>query len=66
MANANFISSKMRHIQLNHHYIRELIKVKKVITLASCKSEDMVADIMTKSLVLITFLKLRDRLLNGI
>jgi len=66
MANANFISSKMRHIQLNHHYIRELIKVKKVISLVPCKSEDMVADIMTKSLVPATFLKLRDKLLNGI
>jgi hypothetical protein len=66
MSNANFISSKMRHIQLNHHYIRELIKIKKVVTLTSCKSEDMVADIMTKSLVPVTFLKLRERLLNGI
>jgi hypothetical protein len=66
MANANFISSKMRHINLNHHYIRELIRDKKVISLKSCKSEDMVADIMTKSLVPATFLKLRERLLNGI
>ena len=66
MANANFISSKMRHINLNHHYIRELIRDKKVISLKSCKSEVMVADIMTKSLVPATFLKLRERLLNGI
>ena len=63
MAKAKFSGSKTRHIKLNHHIIREYIKDQDVM-LTYCSTEDMIADIFTKALVPITFLKLRNILLN--
>ncbi len=53
MSNAN-----TRHIKLDHHYIRELVKDGE-IALRYCATSDMVADILTKALDRQQFEKLR-------
>ena len=65
MAKANFTSSKMRHLQINHHYIKEIVASKNVLPVY-CSTENMVADIMTKALPKAAFVKLRYILLNGL
>ena len=42
MAKANFTSSKMRHLQINHHYIKEIVASKDVLPVY-CSTENMVA-----------------------
>ena len=58
-------SSKMIHLQINHHYIKEIVASKDVLPVY-CPTDNMVADIMTKALPKAAFVKLRDILLNGL
>ena len=58
IANDSQCNKKTKHIDLRFHYIRDQIYQKK-ICLEYCKSEDMVADILTKGLSPDKFLKLR-------
>lgn len=41
--------ARSKHIDIKHHYIRELVQ-KKEIELKYCRTEEMVADVMTKPL----------------
>lgn len=52
---------RSKHIDIKWHFLRELVEQKK-IELVFCKSENQVADIMTKPLKLDAFVKLRSRL----
>jgi hypothetical protein len=51
-------SSRTKHIDVKYHYTREMVESKK-INLEYCKSEDNVADILTKPLGGIKVVKLR-------
>lgn len=43
------LHNRMKHIEIKHHYIRELLE-KGEVTLESCTTEEQIADLMTKSL----------------
>jgi len=51
--------SRAKHIDIKHHFIREKVQAGD-IKLEFCKSEDMVADMLTKGLNMVQFAKLRD------
>jgi len=53
--------SRTKHIDICHHFVRERV-VSNEIRVIYCRTEDMVADIMTKGLPTPTFEKLRDLL----
>ena len=53
--------SRTKHIDICHHFVRERV-VSNEIRVIYCRTEDMVADIMTKGLPKPTFEKLRDLL----
>ena len=53
--------SRTKHIGICHHFVRERV-VSNEIRVIYCRTEDMVADIMTKGLPKPTFEKLRDLL----
>ena len=55
--------SKLRHVKVNFHFVKEKIKSKD-ITVNYLTTEEMLADIMTKALHAPRFLKLRDILMN--
>ena len=55
--------SRAKHINVRYHQLRDFVK-KKVINVQHCRTEEMVADILTKLLPKNTFLKFRDRLLG--
>jgi hypothetical protein len=50
--------SKMKHIDVKYHYVREAIQ-NKIVTLEYCPTEDMLADLLTKPLFKGRFEKLR-------
>lgn len=52
------LHGRSKHIDVRFHFLRELIK-EGIIELVHCRSEDQVADILTKPLKLTTFVKLR-------
>ena len=52
---------RAKHIDIKFHYIREQVE-KKAIQLESCESKNMVADMLTKSLLSSQFVKLREML----
>ena len=52
---------RAKHIDIKYHYIREQISNKNIV-LEYCKSEDMIADILTKGLGKLKFEKLRNML----
>ena len=52
---------RSKHIDIKHHYIRELVKDKEIVV-EYCASEYQVADIFTKSLKADLFLKLKRKL----
>ena len=54
---------KTKHIQLRHHFIRQLVK-EKIIKLEWISTVDQLGDIMTKNLNKKQFIYLRDRIMN--
>ena len=48
---------KAKHIDIKFHYIREMVTMNK-IKLKYCKSDEMIADILTKGIGKIQFTKL--------
>ena len=65
MANSRYTSSKMRHMKINHHLIREYIQ-RGEIMLKYCPSEEMIADMFTKAVTVTLFTTFRNILLNGL
>jgi hypothetical protein len=53
--------SRTKHIDIRHHFIRELVE-KKVVTLEHIATEDQLADIFTKPLDAVRFERLRSAL----
>ena len=52
------LHGRSKHIDVRYHFLHNLV-TKKIIDLVYCQSEDQVADILTKSLKLKAFEKLR-------
>lgn len=52
------LHGRSNHIDVKYHYLRDLTK-EGVIDLVYCRTEDQVADVLTKPLKLVPFLKLR-------
>ena len=50
-----------QNIDIKFHYIREQVE-KKAIQLEYCESQNMVADMLTKALLSLRFVKLREML----
>lgn len=55
------LHGRSKHIDVKYHFLRDLTKDAK-ISLVYCRSEEQVADMFTKPLKLVSFLKLRDLL----
>ena len=53
--------SRSKHIDIKHHYIRDLIRDKEIVV-EYCASEDQTSDIFTKPLKANLFLKLKNML----
>jgi hypothetical protein len=54
-----------RHMRIKWNFIKEMIDNKEIMV-EYCKSDEMLADILTKSLPNATFKKLRDIILNNV
>ena len=65
IAKTPFCTSAMRHMKIKHHYIKKEVKDGKFI-IKFCRTEDMIADMLTKALPRPIFEDLRDMLLNGL
>ena len=52
-------TSKSKHIEIKYHYVREKVQ-DGIVEINYCKTEEMIADIMTKGLGKEKFLKLRE------
>jgi hypothetical protein len=52
------LHGRSKHIDIRFHFLREMVK-ENVVNLSYCKTQDQIADIMTKPLRLEVFLKLR-------
>jgi hypothetical protein len=52
---------RCKHIDVRYHFLRDLTK-DKVIELKHCSSQDQLADVLTKSLKLESFCRLREGL----
>jgi hypothetical protein len=61
MTKSVMCGSKSRHIQIEHHYIRELV-ANNQIKLEACPTSAMIADLFTKNLPKPQFESLRDKL----
>lgn len=61
IANNNVISNRTKHVQIRFHYIKELIN-NNCINVEFCPSEEMIADVLTKALDRIKFVKFREKL----
>ena len=66
LAGKMYSSRKTRHLALQLTFIREAVIKDKWIDLLQCRSEDQLADILTKNLAKDQFQRLRDILLNGL
>ena len=53
----------MKHIDIRYHYIREKV-LDKTIDIQYCLTNEMVADVLTKGLTFVKFLKFRE--LSGV
>lgn len=49
LARNPILHGRTKHIEIKHHYIRELI-AKGEVTLESCRTNEQVADLLTKAL----------------
>ncbi|WJX12010.1 phytanoyl-CoA dioxygenase [Trifolium repens] len=56
-----FQHSKTKHIDICHHFIRDLVE-NKVVTMEHVGTKEQVADIFTKALDVVQFEKLRGKL----
>ena len=65
IAKTLFCTSAMRHMKIKHHYIKKEVKDGKIV-IKFCRTEDMIADMLTKALPRPLFEDLRDMLLNGL
>ena len=63
LAEAPEVSRKSRHIEVKHHYIRQL-SARKLIQLFHVSSDSMRADILTKYIPRVSYHRKRDILLN--
>ncbi|CAM8981023.1 unnamed protein product [Rhodiola kirilowii] len=52
------LHGRSKHIDVRYHFLRDLTK-DGIVELMHCKSEDQIADILTKPLKIATFVKLR-------
>ena len=57
----NVLHSRTKHIDIRHHFIREIVQQGK-IEIKHLASTEMLADIMTKALAFPTFNKLRQHI----
>lgn len=57
--------SNLRHIKLDHHFIRQAVKDQEICMVA-CSTEDMVADIMTKALAKEPFTRHANTIRSGL
>jgi hypothetical protein len=57
------LHSRTKHIRLRHHKIRELVE-EKAVEIVYCRTDEMIADILTKLLPKQRFILLRDKLLG--
>jgi hypothetical protein len=55
------LHGRSKHIDVRYHFLRDLCK-EGIIDMIYCRSEDQIADIMTKPLKIAAFVKLRDML----
>ena len=53
--------ARTKHIDVQHHFVREKI-ISKEVELASCSTDDMIADVFTKALTADKFIKFRNLL----
>jgi hypothetical protein len=63
LVNAPEVTRKCKHIEVKHHFIRQLV-ARKTMRVVYVNSADMRADVLTKYLPRAMFLRLRDKLLN--
>jgi hypothetical protein len=59
MAQNNVLHNRSKHIDIKHHFIRELIE-RKVFRIDWISTSEQVADVLTKKLLPRTFIKFRD------
>ena len=57
----NRAATKLKHVDVADHYIREQVERQRV-SVAFCPTEDMIADIMTKPLPRPAFIRHREKL----
>ena len=58
LANNPITNSRSKHIEIKHHFVKELIKERR-IQLIYCSTKEMPADLLTKSLPIQSFTKFR-------
>ena len=57
------LHARTKHIDIRYHYLRELVKAK-VCVATYCRTDEMLADILTKLLAKGVFTRFRDKLLG--
>ena len=58
------LKTKLSHIKIQFHYVKDLIRDEKVNFFKYCPTEDMVADLFTKALLASQFERLTGILYN--
>ena len=61
LAKSSVIGRRSKHIDVRLHYVREQVE-NEIVTLKHCKSEDMLADILTKPLAAVAFTRFRAKI----
>ena len=57
---------RSKHIDIRHHWLRELVVEQGIIKLGHVKTDEQIADVMTKYLPKGKFLTFRDKMLKGV